>query len=802
MFGLFTPKCPVDPAERIWVEQRMSYLAEVFSPDRMLRAQVVTPSADWFPDRYTESEDDVFAMFQQVCGFMDLDPDCYQLEIRPEEEFKDNPLGLYYHAAAGEKECVTVLSTEAGDPMSLVATIAHELAHSLLLGQRRLTTLAGDHEWVADLLTVFFGLGLFSANSVIRESYEHFGNRHVWQVRRRGYMSEVPLAYALALFAYAREERSVRWDRFLRPNVREPFRQSLRYLEKTDDSSFRRDNIARIGGADDGRPILEIYADIRSPSPRARLAAVWELQRRDLPAEDVIGPLTKLLHDRNPTVRREAADALGRRGSEAAAPMNHLFDMLCEPKPDDRVAALRAVGQIVASAEPIVPEIIRLLDDPENDVTFQAAVTLGNLGCHAAKAVPVLTRRLETLNNEIAAAAAVALGGIGSAAASAVEALIGVIDHGEGESRMAAAAALGKIGETSDTVVATLHQATSDGDVEVRYAAIHAMMELKLHDLKSVEVLNRAINDDDFGTRLWAARALSQLDGHAEAAVRCFCQSLAPPLSPPPEDQAIEFDASIHQFVIDAIGEMGGSAVPSLIRLLEEPDPAGRAFAAWALGKLGKEAVDAAGPLEARVEADDRLLRLLSAFALWNVARRADVPMRVLIDELIECDLTQPLEAVFDVCEVGPQAVDRPAYFAGWLPGPGQLVRAAIRVAVREMGPPAAPPLAAVLPTADPQLAGEVTSMLAAIGHTAGSAVLEEEAGRVQHDLATRKLLTDALNRAAALAEEAHRYELMTVTLPQRDPAPPPPPPDAAGGPILAATRLLVEGLANDPAQH
>ena len=54
-------------------------------------------------------------------------------------------------------------------PFSIVATCAHELAHVVLLGQGRISLDAEDHEQLADLLPVFFGLGVFSANAVIRE---------------------------------------------------------------------------------------------------------------------------------------------------------------------------------------------------------------------------------------------------------------------------------------------------------------------------------------------------------------------------------------------------------------------------------------------------------------------------------------------------------------------------------------------------------------------------------------------------------------------------------------------------------
>jgi len=54
------------------------------------------------------------------------------------------------------------------DPMSLVATMAHELGHVILLGGNLLTHDTPDQEPMTDLLTGFTGLGIFTANSAAR----------------------------------------------------------------------------------------------------------------------------------------------------------------------------------------------------------------------------------------------------------------------------------------------------------------------------------------------------------------------------------------------------------------------------------------------------------------------------------------------------------------------------------------------------------------------------------------------------------------------------------------------------------
>ncbi len=51
------------------------------------------------------------------------------------------------------------------DPLPLIATIAHEPGHVILLGGRLLDPATPDHEQLTDLLTVFLGFGNFSSTS-------------------------------------------------------------------------------------------------------------------------------------------------------------------------------------------------------------------------------------------------------------------------------------------------------------------------------------------------------------------------------------------------------------------------------------------------------------------------------------------------------------------------------------------------------------------------------------------------------------------------------------------------------------
>jgi hypothetical protein len=117
--------------------------------------------------------------------------------------------------------------------MSVIGTIAHELGHVRLLGEGRVHGGFEDHEPLTDLLTVFFGLGIFTANSAFIFDASSVG----WQAQRRGYLDEEMLGYALALFALMRGERSPTWSRYLEGSISTYFKNGLKYLDKTGDAT-------------------------------------------------------------------------------------------------------------------------------------------------------------------------------------------------------------------------------------------------------------------------------------------------------------------------------------------------------------------------------------------------------------------------------------------------------------------------------------------------------------------------------------------------------------------------------------
>ena len=131
---------------------------------------------------------------------------------------------------------VAVRSTQLKDPLALVATIAHELGHVILLGGHLLDPDTPDHEPMTDLLTVFLGLGIFTANSAGRFQQFQDERRQGWSMQRLGYLPEEVYGYALARFAIERGEKKADWPKHLSTNVGSYFKQSRAWLIENDPS--------------------------------------------------------------------------------------------------------------------------------------------------------------------------------------------------------------------------------------------------------------------------------------------------------------------------------------------------------------------------------------------------------------------------------------------------------------------------------------------------------------------------------------------------------------------------------------
>lgn len=248
MFGWLRPTCPVEPELKLWIERRMAWLTDRFGWEYLLDRPVILPDDEFFPDLYEPTEQGVRMMLDRLCGYMDVDPDqvdlsLYSSESPPDLEAGPEAVGLYETVEG--RHAVAVEEKQILDPTNLAATLTHELGHAVLLSQGHLHGNELDHEPLTDLFTVFQGLGALTSNAFLRDVNYHVGNWEGWSIARFGYLGYDAFSYALALFAWVRQERGRSWELALRHDIRTLFRKGRAYLERTEDSTFSRSKTLR-----------------------------------------------------------------------------------------------------------------------------------------------------------------------------------------------------------------------------------------------------------------------------------------------------------------------------------------------------------------------------------------------------------------------------------------------------------------------------------------------------------------------------------------------------------------------------
>lgn len=246
---LFSANCPVGPERKAWLEQGLNWLCGQFGAERMLRKPTILPTPDFFPEPYDKSHATVEQLFARVCNYIEVDRRRVKLYVYRDDGKSRHALfgdgryegaaGLYARESLGW-ETIGIEESQLDDPMALVGTMAHELAHVHLIGDKRLDPESPDHEPLTDLLTVLYGLGIFTANAVISESNWSSGAMSGWSVGRQGYLTGPEFGYSLALLAKDRGETDPEWLGYLRLDVRSACKQTLRFLEKNPDTLFLR----------------------------------------------------------------------------------------------------------------------------------------------------------------------------------------------------------------------------------------------------------------------------------------------------------------------------------------------------------------------------------------------------------------------------------------------------------------------------------------------------------------------------------------------------------------------------------
>lgn len=223
--------CPVDEKVRNWLEKSFQFLLTLFGKEETQQRVTLTPSPEHFPIRYNGSEESAYETLKIVANQMEVPVEKISLDFYDDnlqQITEGSPGGLYWGNSEDGNFEISIVNKLLEDPENMVATLAHEIAHIKLLGENRLKE---NDEPITDLTTIFFGLGVFNANTAFRT----FADSKYYGWSTAGYLTQMEWGYALALFALIRNEDQPDWANYLCTNVKADFRQAKDFIANNRD---------------------------------------------------------------------------------------------------------------------------------------------------------------------------------------------------------------------------------------------------------------------------------------------------------------------------------------------------------------------------------------------------------------------------------------------------------------------------------------------------------------------------------------------------------------------------------------
>lgn len=236
-------KLPITNEDKIWVDENIDWLKDNLGVKHFLSIKTVTPTKNFFEKDYYNPEKKAEYFLQTIMNLMSIKN--LDVEI---EYFSDNLVKMDdgriltspadinggFTSAAGAYEMnekgfkLYIERQQLKDPVSLVATISHELAHEILLGENRIKE---NDEYLTDLTAIVYGFGIFIGNSNFRFSQYSLGNSFGWDASSQGYLPEQIIAYAMAKLSICRNENTS-YGNFLNKGIKKYFDQSLEWLKQ------------------------------------------------------------------------------------------------------------------------------------------------------------------------------------------------------------------------------------------------------------------------------------------------------------------------------------------------------------------------------------------------------------------------------------------------------------------------------------------------------------------------------------------------------------------------------------------
>lgn len=243
------PECPISKEDVEWTENKILWIASVVGKEKLLSVRTILPNKEYFPDEYRETEDYGESVFERLMKYMSIDeksvelafysdyvnPANYNIPLHSQTHL--GPSGLYM--SKDNRYLVAIEYNNLASPIKMIATMAHELGHVLLIGSGMISSEDIDHEPLTDILVIFLGLGVFIANAAFQFKQWNKIMQQGWSASKLGYLPEPMIGYILACYALFHGNSKPHWTKQINYNIRVYMNKSIKYINQTGDTQLK-----------------------------------------------------------------------------------------------------------------------------------------------------------------------------------------------------------------------------------------------------------------------------------------------------------------------------------------------------------------------------------------------------------------------------------------------------------------------------------------------------------------------------------------------------------------------------------
>jgi hypothetical protein len=242
MFWNKRKKLPITEEDKVWIDEDLKWLKAELGEEHFMEIQTVEPTKEFYNRNFDKTEKDAEFILERTMELMSIKDVEIKLDFFSDGIVESEngtilttpaDINGEWKSAAGTYEknekgiIISIETQQLKDPISLIATISHELSHQILLGENRIEE---NDEYLTDLTAITYGFGIFIGNSRFNFSQFSTNGGFGWQSSGIGYLPEQIIAYSMAWLSNERNENT-EYSNFLKPSIKKYLKNSYEYLK-------------------------------------------------------------------------------------------------------------------------------------------------------------------------------------------------------------------------------------------------------------------------------------------------------------------------------------------------------------------------------------------------------------------------------------------------------------------------------------------------------------------------------------------------------------------------------------------